>query len=85
MKPNKDHHIPLSDAAATLLQSMPRIEGMDCVFPGMKQDKAKSDRTMNKLVRSMLDAEVKAGQDGYIDVRLGRVAVTHGCRSTFRG
>lgn len=84
MKADKDHHIPLSDAAVRLLLSIPRIEGIDYVFPGIKKGKTISDGTMNKLIRQMHDNEVKAGRAGYIDVKQGRVVVTHGFRSTFR-
>ena len=84
MKADKDHHIPLSDAAVRLLLSIPRIEGIDYVFPGIKKGKTISDSTMNKLIRQMHDNEVKAGRAGYIDVKQGRVVVTHGFRSTFR-
>lgn len=84
MKADKDHHIPLSDAAIKLLKSLPRIEGTAYVFPGLKKGKTISDSTMNKLIRQMHDAEVMAGRGGYIDVKQGRVVVTHGFRSTFR-
>ena len=84
MKADKDHHIPLSDAAASLLKSLPRIADTDYVFPGIKKGKTISDSTMNKLIKQMHDAEVKAGREGYMDVKQGRVVVTHGFRSTFR-
>lgn len=84
MKADKDHHIPLSDAAIKLLKSLPRIDGIDYVFPGTKKGKTISDSTMNKLIKQMHDAEVLAGRGGYIDVKQGRVVVTHGFRSTFR-
>lgn len=84
MKADKDHYIPLSSAALSLLKSLPRIDDTDYVFPGIKKDQTVSDSTMNKLIKQMHDTDVKAGRNGYIDVKQGRVVVTHGFRSTFR-
>jgi integrase len=33
MKISREHRIPLSPAAVALLQTMPRLEGTDMVFP----------------------------------------------------
>ena len=33
MEMDKEHHIPLSDAAEKLLESLPRVKGNNHVFP----------------------------------------------------
>ena len=35
-------------------------------------------------MRTIHDADVKAGRAGYVDAKTGEAAVPHGCRSTFR-
>jgi integrase len=52
MKGRREHRVPLSSAAAKLLQSLPRREDVDLVFPG-PSGKALSDMTMTKVLRDM--------------------------------
>jgi integrase len=40
--------------------------------------------SISAVMRRMQEGEQKAGRTGYIDPRLGRPAVPHGLRSTFR-
>lgn len=73
MKAKRPHRVALSGAALELLKSLPRVEGSDLVFPGMKQGRSLSDMTLTALMRQMAFKDAA-----------GRVAVPHGCRSTFR-
>lgn len=83
MKARKEHRVPLSDAAIRILDATPRMMGSEHVFPSSK-GKALSDMTLSAVMRRMHEAEVKAGRHGWLDPRLGRAAVPHGLRSTFR-
>lgn len=69
MKAEREHVIPLSDAAAQVFQkaAQHREIGNDLVFPGAKRNKPMSDMTLIKICR---DAEI--------------AAVPHGFRSSFR-
>ena len=68
-KTDKEHRVPLSDAAVKLLKGMQQLElgDRDIVFPGMKAGKSLSNMAMLQTLR-----------------RMGRGDVTaHGFRSTF--
>jgi integrase len=52
MKAKKEHRVPLSRAAIKLLESLPRFENTDLVFPGTK-DKALSDMSIAAVMRRM--------------------------------
>ncbi|MED5543914.1 MAG: integrase arm-type DNA-binding domain-containing protein [Pseudomonadota bacterium] len=69
MKAEREHVVPLSDAAVDVLRraSAYREARSDLVFPGMKAGKPMSDMTLNKICRDM-----------------GADAVPHGFRSSFR-
>ncbi len=43
MKSGRQHNVPLSDDAVALLESLPRMEGADLIFPGAKAGKPLSD------------------------------------------
>jgi len=73
MKAKREHRVPLSKQAVSLLQGLERIDGTDLVFPGRKHDTMLSDMSLTATMRRM----------GYKD-RQERVCVPHGCRSTFR-
>lgn len=79
MKAKKEHEIPLSDAAVSLLKSLPRIVGNPYVFPGAKPEKPLSNMAMAQLVRGMNEKAVRYG-----DWKTGEPIVPHGFRSTFR-
>lgn len=87
----KQHRVPLSDASLKLLKSLPRIEGVDLVFPPPRGTKALSDNTLTKLLRDMHNASIKRGGAGYVDPKQidsetgkPKVITAHGFRSTFR-
>ena len=53
MKASKEHRVPLSDAALKLLESLPRMEGTDLVFPPPRGTKPLSDNTLTKVLKDM--------------------------------
>ena len=61
MKMGKEHRVPLSDAAVKLLEAMPRMEGSNIVFPGVK-GQALSDMSVSAVMRRM---EVDAVPHGF--------------------
>jgi integrase len=52
MKAGKPHRVPLSDAAVSLLQALPRMEGSAYVFPAPRGG-ALSDMSLSAVVRRM--------------------------------
>ena len=81
MKSKREHRVPLSDAAISLLESLPKIEGYDYVFIGDKKDKPLSDMTLAAVIKRMNAASDKPI---WIEDKTGRPAVPHGLRSSFR-
>ena len=71
-KTNKEHRVPLSPAAITLLRSLPKRASSTKVFPSPK-GLALSDMALSQLMRGMRER-------GELTVE----AVPHGFRSTFR-
>jgi len=51
MKAGLEHRVPLSSQALTLLQALPRLEGSDHVFPGLRA--GLSNMAMLKLLKSL--------------------------------
>jgi integrase len=84
MKATREHRVPLSAAALGVLKATPKFAGTPLIWPGQGLQKAMSDMTVAALVKKMHAAEVAADRPGWIDPRLGKVAVPHGFRSTFR-
>ncbi|MDO8894087.1 MAG: tyrosine-type recombinase/integrase [Nitrosomonas sp.] len=68
MKAGREHRIPLSDAAITVLNRMQENHVSDYVFPGVKQDKPLSDMSLTATLKRMGRSDLTA----------------HGFRSTFR-
>ena len=68
MKAQREHRVPLSDAALELLHNLPRLHGSNLVFPSTKPSTAMSDMTLTAVLRRM----------GRTDITV------HGFRSTFR-
>lgn len=64
MKAAKEHRVPLSPAAITLLEALPRIAGTDLVFPAPKGGLL-SDMTLIAVLRRM---DVKATVHGFRSV-----------------
>lgn len=82
MKAKREHRVPLSDAAVTLLEALPRFEDNDLVFPAPRGGQM-SDATLAAVIKRMNAAKPK-GQ-GYVDPKQGDRTITqHGFRSTFR-
>lgn len=70
MKAHREHRVPLSDAAMTILQGMKtlRLDDVDVVFPGVRDHKPLSDMTLTAVLRRMKRDDL----------------TVHGFRSTFR-
>jgi integrase len=68
MKAGREHRVPLSSAAVTLLKEMQSIKQSDLVFPGERRGKPLSNMSMLMLLRRMSRGDLTA----------------HGFRSTFR-
>ena len=68
MKAEKEHRVPLSDAALALLQQMHDIRHSDYVFPGGRDRRPLSEMSLLMLLRRMGHGDITA----------------HGFRSTFR-
>lgn len=83
MKASKEHRVPLTKEAVALLEALPRMAGSPFVFFAPKGGQL-SDMTISAVMRRMQDAEVAAGNPGFLDPRNKRPAVPHGLRSTFR-
>lgn len=75
--------IPLTSEMVTLLESLPRQDQGDLVFWAPRGG-ALSDATLGKLMRTLHDADVKAGNSGFVDAKTGETVVPHGTRSTFK-
>lgn len=68
MKSGKEHRVPLSLDAVSLLKDMPKVDGCPFLFPSAKPKQAMSDMTLSAVLRRM----EKEG------------LTVHGFRSTFR-
>ncbi|ATX66237.1 tyrosine-type recombinase/integrase [Roseinatronobacter bogoriensis] len=75
--------IPLTDDMVALLEALPKAQGSDLVFWAPKGG-ALSDATLAKVMRTIHEADQKAGGKGYVDAATGEAAVPHGLRSCFR-
>jgi integrase len=67
-KADKEHRVPLSDAAIAVLQTMQAVRHSDYVFPGIRDGRPLSQMAMLMLLRRMKRGDLTA----------------HGFRSTFR-
>ena len=83
MKMGREHRVPLSVAARSLLQTLPRLTESDLVFPAPRGGKL-SDMTLSATMRRLHEADVENGGQGFVDRASKRPAVPHGLRSTFR-
>ena len=75
--------VPLTDAMVSLLEALPRQLSGDLVFWAPRGG-ALSDATLGKLMRTLHDADVKAGNKGFVDAKTKEIVVPHGTRSTFK-
>lgn len=83
MKMKREHRVPLTPKALTLLESLPRLEDNPLVFPAPRGGKM-SDMTLSAAMKRLHKADVDGGGPGFIDRVSKRPAVPHGLRSTFR-
>ena len=84
MKKRKEHYVPLSDAAVKLLESLPRHEGNDHIFPPERATML-SDMALLMTIRRMHETQLAADGWGWIDPKQDDHVVTvHGFRSAFR-
>lgn len=68
MKMQKEHRVPLADAAVELLQALPRVDDEKLLFPSSKAGRPMSDMTLTAVLKRMDRGDLTA----------------HGFRSTFR-
>lgn len=68
MKQGRDHIVPLSSQALTILKQQPRYRWTELIFPGLKRETTLSDATIRAAIRRCGFSE----------------ATAHGLRSTFR-
>lgn len=83
MKAGKPHRVPLSPEAVAALETTPRFEGSEVVFPSPNGGQM-SNATLGRAIQRAHDKDVKAGGKGFLDPKLGKVATPHGFRSTFK-
>ncbi len=83
MKMEKDHVVPLSDAAIALYESLPVVEGCDLLFPAPEGGEL-SDAAFGAIIDGMHEADIRRGGIGYLDPLQKRVGTQHCFRSTFR-
>lgn len=74
MKVRREHRIPLSRQAVSLLSNLPRVAGNTYVFPGMKAGRPLSNMSLLKFMHGM--GYGSSGEKGNY--------VPHGFRSSFR-
>ena len=68
MKAQREHRVPLSAPALALLNELPRFDGAELVFPGMRPGRPLSDMTLGAVLKRMGRGDL----------------TVHGFRSTFR-
>lgn len=83
MKMEREHRVPLPKEAVTILDSLPRFEDNNLVFPAPRGGEM-SDMTLSAAMKRLHAADIAAGGHGYLDRVSKRPAVPHGLRSTFR-
>lgn len=83
MKMEKDHVVPLSEAALALFQRLWAKEDTDLLFPAPEGGEL-SDAAFGALIDDLHAAAIKRGTLGYLDPKQNRIATQHGFRSTFR-
>ena len=65
MKMDREHRVPLTPEAVTLLNSLPRLAGNDLVFPAPRGGEM-SDMTLSATMKRLHQAEVDAGGPGSV-------------------
>lgn len=75
--------VPLTDEMVDLLKAIPRQKDNSLVFWAPRGG-ALSDAVMGKLMRTLHEADIKAGNKGFVDAKSKEVVVPHGTRSSFK-
>ena len=83
MKMGREHRVPLTSEAITLLKRLPRLKDNPLLFPAARGGQL-SDMTVSAVMRRMNDSDIAEGGPGFVDRVSKRPAVPHGLRSTFR-
>jgi integrase len=83
MKMEREHRVPLSATAVSLLKALPRLKDNPLVFPAPRGGEL-SDMTLSATMKRLHEADKTVGEAGFIDRASKRPAVPHGIRSTFR-
>ncbi|ESQ76907.1 site-specific integrase [Asticcacaulis sp. YBE204] len=83
MKMKREHRVPLTPEAVSLIQGMPKFKDVEFVFAAVRGGTL-SDMSISAVMRRMHQDAIDAGLPGWIDARSKRPAVPHGLRSTFR-
>ena len=83
MKMGREHRVPLSNDAVSLLRDLQRLLDSTFVFPAVRGGML-SDMALSMLMKRQHHAAIASGAEGYVDRVNKRPAVPHGLRSTFR-
>lgn len=86
MKADKEHQVPLSEAAMSLLKQLyqeTHLQPDGFIFSAPRGGML-SDMSLTMLIKRMHGKKLKEDGIGYIDPKQNRVITTHGFRSTFR-
>lgn len=75
----REHRVPLSDAALTLIDGLERREGVDLLFPSPR-DKVLTNAAIGKAMRTIHEKD----RTGFVDKDSGLPAVPHGLRASFK-
>jgi integrase len=85
IKGGREHRVPLSDAAASVIEHMRSLRQSDHVFPGDREGKTLGHTAMLDVLRRMNVHREKAGLPRLVDPKEGNEdVVPHGFRSSFR-
>lgn len=84
MKAKKDHRVPLSEAALSVLKATPCYALSSFIWPGSGKGGVISDTSLAALIKKMHANELASGRAGWVDLASGRTVTPHGFRSTFR-
>ena len=84
MKAGKEHQVPLSNAALSVLESIKMNKGLSQYIFVAPRGGMLSDMAITALIRRMHVEQLETDGTGYIDPKQSRIITTHGFRSTFR-
>lgn len=84
MKAGKEHQVPLSNAALSVLESIKMNKGLSQYIFVAPRGGMLSDMAITALIRRMHVEHLETDGTGYIDPKQSRIITTHGFRSTFR-